>query len=116
MQGRTICKGRTSIHLHQGLSEFSVLTLPTLKIVFIEPRLVLFDVLQPTVQLRENVIQSLDEICPMMSHLNPAKIFPNYGAHLVKPTGAESIPLRPDEKQVRLESFDVVRRPDCLDN
>lgn len=72
-----ICKWRTTIHLQQHLPELSVLTLPLLKIMFIETRVVPLDVLQPTIQLLENVVQVLDKICPMVSHLNSAKIFPD---------------------------------------
>ena len=111
-----IRNGRTTIHLQQRLSELSALILPPLKMELTEPRLVLLEVLQSTIQLPEDMIQPLDEICPMVSHPNSTEIFPSYGTNPVEIVGVETIPLRPDEKQVRLENFNVLERPDRLDD
>ena len=84
---------RTTIHIHQRLSELSILTLPHPNMEFVEPRLVFLEVLLPSIQLPENVVQPLDEICPVVSHLDSAEVLPNYDTHLVETTVGEPVPL-----------------------
>jgi hypothetical protein len=41
----------------------------------------LFEVIQPPIQLAKNVIQPFDEIVPVVPHPNPTKVFPNRDQH-----------------------------------
>jgi hypothetical protein len=45
-----------------------------LQIVFVELWIELFEVLQPAVQLPDNVVQPLKEICPVVFHPDPPKV------------------------------------------
>ena len=62
------------IRLQQYLSEILVLMLCSLQIDFVESWIVLFDVLQPTVQSPDYMIQLLKKFCPVVLHPYPPKI------------------------------------------
>ena len=86
------------IRLQRYLLEFSVPIFHLLDITFVEIVILWIEVVQPAIQLPENVVQPLDEICPVVSQPDSTEILPNGGTCLAKIAG--NIPLRPDKKQV----------------
>ena len=52
--------------------------------IFVKLRVVLFEVLQPAVQLPENAVQPLDEFHPVVTHLDSTKVLVDRNLHLVE--------------------------------
>ena len=73
--GRTA--NRFCIRPQQSPSEFLVLILHFLYVVFFNIWYVSFEVFQSAVQLPENVVQSLDQIRPVLSHPDSTEILKN---------------------------------------
>ena len=111
--------------------------LPYLQTIRVHARFVLFKVLQPAIQLCENVVQLVGEIRSVTSHPIPTKVFPDRdprcaenagrkvdGAVRVDPAviwsitvvDLDAIPLGPGEKQIGLEKPDVFESPELIDN
>ena len=107
------------IRLQKRLSEVMISILPRLQIIFIEPQMVLFEVLvfQPTTQLPKNVIQPLGEAHPVVSRIPvPTKSSRIEVRVSSNPSSVGNIPLRPDKKEARLENLDIVECSDRFDN
>jgi hypothetical protein len=71
------CHGRLfafCVRLQQYLSEVLILMFRSLQIGFVERWIVLFEVLQPTVQPPDNVVQPSKKIFPVVPHPDPPKI------------------------------------------
>ena len=83
--GRTT--DRFHIRLQQRLSEYYVLTLPSPQIIRIRLRIVLFEVFHLAIQLRENVVQPVDKICPVVSHPDRTKVLPYRDPHQAETAG-----------------------------
>ena len=93
-----------------------ILFLPLPDIVFIDPRLMLFEISQPSIQLSPNVIQVFEEIVPVTLHLSSAEVLPDLDLHLFETASRKKVPLRPNEEEVGLENFDVFKSSDMADN
>ena len=67
-------------------SECLALILHPLQMAFVEPRIVSVKVLQPTIQVLENLVQPLDWVLPgaVVSHPNSAEVLLDRDPHFVE--------------------------------